>query len=260
MKTRYFVQATGIGNRLPEALDDFKTRFGTSLALSVEDIPLGVNIVFDYDSGILAKAQEWAKSFPFVRVRDHYIRTFDASDCRKGDLCTLNFANCYLWPQETKWATCSECGGNIEISTGVKPNRLEFKHGIGQWSSSLFLSRENAQIVENSGLVGFETIDWEPNPRYKQLRPALFLDELVIEGVNAVDCDGTVCAKCGRPDARFFLGPTHLRLGDYDEQDFVGTRFMEGESLCFSQRATSFLKREFRAVRYWEPVYFGTDP
>ena len=260
MKTDYLLQAlaSDIGSEvhLP-AFADLLLRLDP--AAQVQPIHRGLNVRLPFRPELLPAAESWAASISGVHVREFFVRTFTRAECAGAPLCELLFANCYLVPEPKRFESCAECSGNIEVSTGRHPTRVDFKHGIGAFSGALYLSNASAEVISASGLTGFTLRPWSNNPRYWQLQPTQLINEVLAEGQNAIGVTGRCCPRCGRPGLRYNIGPPVVRGSDYGGGDFVALKFMDFVHVAFSQAAARFLTSRFRGVRYWQPIWISSE-
>jgi len=256
MKTDYLVQALANDSDAEEYLPAFADLvLRLSPEAQVQSIHRGLNIRLPFQPELLSAAQSWAASVTGIRVREFFVRTFSEAECASAPISQLLFANCYLAPEPTRFVTCDGCSGNIEVSTGRRPTRVDFNHSIGAFRGALYLSEVAAEIISSSGLGGYTIRPWPNNPRYWQLAPNQLLDEVLDEGQNAIGLTGHRCERCGRPELRYHIGPAAVRRAAYVGGDFIGLKFMDFVHVAFSQAAARFLVPRFRGVRYWQPVW-----
>jgi len=256
MKTEYLLQAIADS---PAAEAQLPAFVDLLLRLApdgqVQPIPGGINVHLPFQPDLLPSMQRWAAFVPGVSVREWFIRKFPKAECASAAICQLSFSNCYLVPEPTRFAYCETCGGNIEVPTGRQPTRIDFKFGIGSYDGAVYLSKANAEIIRSSGLCGFSLKPWSNNSRFWRLLPDYTVEQILIEGQNALGLTGTSCERCGRPELRYDIGPPAVRKSDYRGGDFIGLDYMGFKDIAFSQAAAAFLTSTFRGARYVQPVW-----
>lgn len=255
MTITYILRATSTGDDLDGVRDEFISTFGSD-ARGIDCFKTSVNLWLDFDLDIFPIALEWATQRGDVEIREFSTREFSKLERQCAPLVHVYFPNCYLWPREHVWEPCTGCNdrGDMRARMGDIPNRIEFRHGIGEYEGHLYLSKKAAATIESLGLSGYEIHPWANNPKYFELSPTVKLPAMLIERSNVYGLEYPECEVCHRPQFRFYHGPTILDSTNYHDEDFVSYRLFMMDDLVVSQKAATRLREAFPKVQLGNPV------